>query len=170
MNSPRSLEACRLLGIDPQSLYYVKFKKFAQSTYAEYTSESKSNGMLLLKHDDTLSGNGVTVPLSVAYSERYDQLYEQFEDLYNSLTADGGLADLSNAMKQCKEDLLTQIKELSGGHIQNYELILQLMGVVPNSGNYPMIWANDQGMHSDDKSSYQGNNTLNWMYYSTYQG
>ena len=44
------------------------------------------------------------------------------------------------------------------------------MGVVPNSGNYPMIWANDQGMHSDDKSSYQGNNTLNWMYYSTYQG
>ena len=31
MNSPRSLEACRLLGIDPQSLYYVKFKKFAQS-------------------------------------------------------------------------------------------------------------------------------------------
>lgn len=123
-----------------------------------------------VKHDDTLSGNGVTVPLSVAHSERYDQLYEQFEDLYNSLTANGGLADLANAMAQCKEDLLTQIKELSGGHIQNFELILQLMGVVPNSGNYPMIWANDQGMHSDDKSSYQGNNTLNWMYYSTYQG
>ena len=31
MNSPRSLEACRQLGIDPQSLYYVKFKKFVQS-------------------------------------------------------------------------------------------------------------------------------------------
>lgn len=30
-------------------------KKFAQSTYAEYTSESKSTGMLLLKHDKTLS-------------------------------------------------------------------------------------------------------------------
>ena len=30
-------------------------KKFAQSTYAEYTAESKSNGMLLLKHDTTLS-------------------------------------------------------------------------------------------------------------------
>ena len=124
-----------------------------------------------VKHDDTLSGNGVTVPLSVAYSERYDQLYEQFEDLYNSLTANGGLADLANAMKQCKEDLLTQIKELSGGHIQNFELILQLIEeVVPNSGNYAMIWANDQGMHSDNKSTYQDNNTLNWMYYSTYQG
>ena len=30
-------------------------KKFAQSTYAEYTAESKSNGMLLLKHDATLA-------------------------------------------------------------------------------------------------------------------
>ncbi len=30
-------------------------KKFAQSTYAEYTSESQSTGMLLLKQDKTLS-------------------------------------------------------------------------------------------------------------------
>ena len=30
-------------------------KKFAQSTFAEYTSESKSTGMILLKHDKTLS-------------------------------------------------------------------------------------------------------------------
>ena len=30
MNSPRSLEACRQLGINPQSLYYVKFKTFVQ--------------------------------------------------------------------------------------------------------------------------------------------
>jgi len=30
-------------------------KKFAQSTYAEYISESKSTGMLLLKHDKSLS-------------------------------------------------------------------------------------------------------------------
>ena len=29
-------------------------KKFAQSTYVEYTSESKSTGMLLLKHDKAL--------------------------------------------------------------------------------------------------------------------
>lgn len=130
-------------------------------------STLSANGV---KHDDTLSGDGVRVPLSVAYSERYDQLYEQFEDLYNSLTANGGLADLASAMKQCEEDLLTQIKELSGGHIQNFELIQQLMEVVPNSGNYAMIWANDQGMHSDNKSTYQDNNTLNWMYYSTYQG
>jgi len=30
-------------------------KKFAQSTFAEYTAESRSNGMLLLKHDTSLS-------------------------------------------------------------------------------------------------------------------
>lgn len=123
-----------------------------------------------VKHDDTLSGNGVTVPLSVAYSERYDQLYEQFADLYKSLTADGGLADLTNAMIQCQEKYDKAISALSGGHIQNFELIRQLMEVVPNTGNYSMIWANDQGMRSDNKSTYQGNNTLNWMYYSTYQG
>ena len=31
MNSPRSLEACRQLGINPQSLYYVKFKTFCDN-------------------------------------------------------------------------------------------------------------------------------------------
>jgi hypothetical protein len=30
-------------------------KKFAQSTYVEYTSEANSTGMLMLKNDDTLS-------------------------------------------------------------------------------------------------------------------
>ena len=126
-------------------------------------STLSANGV---KHDDTLSGDGVRVPLSVAYSERFDQLYNQFL----MLTANFDAEALMNAMKQCKEDLLTQIKELSGGHIQNFELILQLMNTVPTSGNYSMIWTNDQSMHSNDKSSYQNNNTLNWMYYSTYQG
>lgn len=126
-------------------------------------STLSANGV---KHDDTLSGDGVHQPLSVAYSERFDQLYEQFE----ALTANYDLTRVMEEMKHCKEDLLKQIKELSGGHIQNFELILQLMGVIPNSGNYPMIWANDQGMHSDDVTSYQGNNTLNWIYYSTYKG
>ena len=31
MNSPRSLEACRQLGINPQNLYYVKFKTFCDN-------------------------------------------------------------------------------------------------------------------------------------------
>lgn len=117
-------------------------------------------------HDDTLSGDGVHSPLSVAYSERFDQLYEQFE----ALTANYDLTQVMEEMANCKEDLLRQIKELSGGHIQNFELILQIMGVVPNSGNYPMIWTNAQDMAANNPESYTGKNTLNWMYYSTYQG
>lgn len=122
-----------------------------------------------VKHDDTLTGDGVNIPLSVAYSERFDQLYDQF----SMLTANYDAEALFNAMKQCKEDLTRQIKELSGGHIQNFELILQLMGVVPISGKYPTIpinWVNNQSMQSDVKSTYQDNNALNCMYYSTYQG
>ena len=34
MNSPRSLEACRQLGINPKSLYYIKYK-----TYLQYNPE-----------------------------------------------------------------------------------------------------------------------------------
>jgi hypothetical protein len=127
-------------------------------------STLSANGV---KHDDTLSGDGVHVPLSVAYSERFEQLYDQFL----MLTANYDAEALFNAMKQCKEDLTRQIKELSGGHVQNFELILHLMGVVPISGKYPELplnWTNDQSMHSDDESSYQDNNTLNWIYYSTY--
>lgn len=120
--------------------------------------------------DDTLSGDGVHSPLSVAYSERYDQLYEQFADLYKDLTSSFDVKAIWNAMQHCQDVYDKAINELSGGHIQNFELIQQLMEVVPNTGNYSMIWANDQDMRSDNKSTYQGNNTLNWMYYSTYQG
>ena len=31
MNSPRSLEACRQLGINPQSLYFVKYKTYLKT-------------------------------------------------------------------------------------------------------------------------------------------
>ena len=31
MNSPRSLEACRILGILPESLYYIDFKTYVQN-------------------------------------------------------------------------------------------------------------------------------------------
>ena len=120
-----------------------------------------------LKHDDSLTGDGVYYPLGIALSDKYDELYEQFEDLYKQLTSSYNLQDLYNAMAACKEDLTKQIGELSGGHIQNYELILQLMGVIPNSGNYPMVWVSAD-MQSDKPSSYTGCNTLNWMYYSTY--
>ena len=123
-----------------------------------------------LKRDDTLTGDGVYYPLGIALGDKYDELYEQFENLYKQLTSSYNLQELYNAMAACKEDLLKQIGELSGGHIQNYELILQLMGVIPNSGNYPMIWAADEGMDSSKPSTYNDDyhKTMNWMFYSTY--
>ena len=126
-------------------------------------STLSANGV---KHDDTLSGDGVRVPLSVAYSERFDQLYNQFL----MLTANFDANALTAAMAECKEELEEKINELSGGHRNNFELILQLMGVVPNSGNYPMIWAVDEGMDSSRPSTYNDDyhKTMNWMFYSTY--
>lgn len=126
-------------------------------------STLSANGV---KHDDTLSGDGVHQPLSVAYSERFDQLYEQFE----ALTANYDLSQVMEEMKNCEEDLLRQIQELSGGHIQNYRLILELMREFPISGNSPTIWTNAEDMKSDVPDTYTGKNTLNWLYYSTYKG
>lgn len=140
------------------------------STLAEWAQSAiwmietlSSNGV---NHDDTLTGDGVKVPLGVAYSERYDQLIEYLESLTASKTT---LEELVDMMNNCKDELLEQIAVLSGGHLQNFELILQLMGVIPNSGNYPMVWVSAD-MAANKETSYKNNKTLNWMYYSTYQG
>lgn len=117
-------------------------------------------------HDDTLSGDGVYRPLSVAYSERFDQLYDTFESLLSNFDA----AAIMSAMNDCKDDLLTYIKELSGGHEQNLGLILQIIGKTSTSGNVPLVWKRQDDMHSDKKSSYTGYDTPNWMYYSVYNG
>lgn len=120
-------------------------------------------------HDDTLSGDGVYRPLSVAYSERFDQLYETFDAIYRDIVSSYDAKAIWEAMSACKQNYDIAINELTAGHKNNYELILQLMGIVPNSGNYPMIWAS-ANMHSDNKSSYKDNKTTNWMYYSVYSG
>lgn len=120
--------------------------------------------------DKSLSGKGtVEEPLGIN-EEKYEELYEHFYDLYKDLTSSFDVKAIWNAMQHCQDVYDKAINELSGGHIQNFELIQQLMKVVPNTGNYSMIWANDQGMRSDNKSTYQGNSALNWMYYNTYQG
>lgn len=121
-----------------------------------------------VKHDDSLSGDGTNTKLGLDTTD-FDTLYEKFAEIYRDITSSYDAKAIWDAMGHCQEVYDKAINELSGGHRQNYELILQLMGVVPNSGNYPMIWASAD-MRSDDKSSYEGNNTLNWMYYSTYQG
>lgn len=140
----------------------VSAKLAETAQYAVWLASTLSaNGV---KHDDTLSGDGVVVPLSVAYSERFDQLYEQFL----ALTADFDVATIMEAMSKCKTDLLTQIAELSGGHIQNFELIQQLMAATPSSGNVQMTWVNAQDMDPREPNTYTDKNTPNYMYFSTY--
>ena len=140
-------------------------------TSADYLQWQILSAMKINVDNITITGDGHTYPLGVAYSEQIDQLVAQYEELIRNTPDAKAIYDaLTEAMANCEEDINNRISELSGGHEQNYRLILELMGVVPNSGNSPMIWANDQGMHSDDETSYKGNKTLNWMYYSTYQG
>lgn len=121
-------------------------------------------------HDDTLTGDGSKqLPLGVAYSERYDQLIDYLE----SLTANApDLKKIWDAMEECKEDVMKYIASLSGGHVQNYELILQLMGKVPSptGSSSGLIWQCDEHMKSNDSSTYKDNSKLNYMYYSTYKG
>ena len=115
-----------------------------------------------VKHDATLTGDGFVQPLGIEYADRYEQLIEYLE----SLTANqSDLQSLYDAMQNCKDELVTQIAELSGGHIQNFELILQILGKVPNSGNVPMIWK-QENLTPNNAGNFS---TQNWMYYSTYK-
>lgn len=120
-------------------------------------------------HDDTLTGDGSKqLPLGVAYSEQYDRLIEYLE----SLTASApDLKKLWDAMEECKDDVMKYIAALSGGHVQNYELILQLMGhPVTSDGVSSLTWMLDEKMKSNDSSTYENNTKLDYMYYSTYKG
>lgn len=121
-------------------------------------------------HDDTLTGDGSKqLPLGIAYSEQYDQLLEYLE----SLTASApDLKKLWDAMEECKDNVMKYIAALSGGHVQNYELILQLMGKKPTPGGgvSSLTWQLDEKMKSDDESTYVNDNMLDYMYYSTYKG
>lgn len=132
---------------------------------AEYLQWQINSAMDIKVDNITISGDGHNVPLGVTYSERYDALIEYLENLTAS-TPD--LQKLWDAMEDCKDDVMKYIAALSGGHVQNYELILQMMGKTPTSVDVPIIWQRDDGMQSDKPHTYDGNKTLNWMYYSTY--
>ena len=141
------------------------------STLAEWAQSAIWIASTLSAHpvytdDDTISGDGtIERPLGIPLFNRYDQLFEYLE----SITADATTLDmLKAAMEQCKEELLTQIAELSGGHIQNYGLIQELMGGSTSSDN--VKWINDNRMVASSTNTYASNTAVNCMYYSTYEG
>lgn len=115
---------------------------------------------------DTITGDGTSArPWGVSYKDQIDSLIEQYE----ALTAEVPLTAIEQQVQHLQDDLLTKILALSAGHIQNFDLILQLMGVVPNSANRPEFWVSAK-MDQSIPTSYSDKNLLNYMYYSTYTG
>lgn len=92
-----------------------------------------------------------------AYEHEYDSIRNQIQSLEDNVS-------------NCEEAVTEQLTILSGGHKQNFELIMQIIGRVPNSGNVPMVWSYEPDMHSNDYASFTGKNTQNWMYFNTYSG
>ncbi len=92
-----------------------------------------------------------------AYEHEYDTLQKQIDALEDNVS-------------NCEENVTQQLASLSGGHVQNFELIMQIIGRVPNSGNVPMVWSYEPGMRSNDYTSFTGKNTQNWIYFNTYNG
>lgn len=116
---------------------------------------------------DTITGDGTLArPWGVAYKDQIDALIKQYE----ALTAEVPLTAIEQQVRQLQDDLLTKILALSAGHIQNFDLILQLMGVESNSANRPEFWVEDSSMDQSKNSTYAYHQDLNRMFYSTYKG
>lgn len=114
--------------------------------------------------DETIIGKGIpSDPWRLAHSafSAYEHNYEVIHDQIKSL---------EDYVSNCEENVTQQLASLSGGHVQNFELIKQIIGRVPSSGNVSMIWSYEPDMRSDDYNSFTGKTTKNCIYFNTYSG
>lgn len=114
--------------------------------------------------NETIIGKGIpSDPWRLAHSafSAYEHNYEVIHDQIKSL---------EDYVSNCEENVTQQLASLSGGHVQNFELIKQIIGRVPSSGNVSMIWSYEPDMRSDDYNSFTGKNTQNCIYFNTYSG
>jgi hypothetical protein len=114
--------------------------------------------------NETIIGNGTPAdPWRLAnsafsaYEHEYDTLQKQIDALEDNVS-------------NCEENVTQQLASLSGGHVQNFELIMQIIGRVPNSGNVPMVWAHDKDMRQEQANTYKNDSTQNWIYFNFYPG
>ncbi len=112
--------------------------------------------------NETIIGDGteafpwqLTTSAFSGYTEDYEKVMKAVQELESS-------------MDDCKDNITEQIAALSGGHKQNFELIMQIIGRVPNSGNVPMVWSYEPDMRASAYDSFTGKNTQNWIYFNTY--
>ena len=112
--------------------------------------------------DETIIGKGIpSDPWRLAHSafSAYEHNYDVILDQIKSL---------EDNVSNCEENVTQQLTILSGGHKQNFELIMQIIGRVPNSGNVPMVWSYEPDMRASAYDSFTGKNTQNWIYFNTY--
>ena len=111
----------------------------------------------------TITGNGTkALPYGVAnvfsaYDEEIEALQRQNKEIVD-------------AMGSCEDSILSAIAELSGGHIQNYELILQLMHGPSGTSADSVKWTYEPGMSQSDASTYTGKREAEHVYFNFYQG
>lgn len=111
---------------------------------------------------ETIIGKGIASnPWRLARNV-FSAYEHNYEDVLNQIK------DLETNMGNCEENITKSIAELSAGHSNNYELILQLMGITPESGNSFVVWTYDNGMNSLDANTYKNLNALNHVYYKPY--
>lgn len=112
--------------------------------------------------DETIVGKGIpSDPWRLAHSafSAYEHNYDVILDQIKSL---------EDNVSNCEENVTQQLTILSGGHKQNFELIMQIIGRVSNSGNVPMVWSYEPDMRASAYDSFTGKNTQNCIYFNTY--
>lgn len=118
--------------------------------------------------DLTLTGDGSKeFPLGVEYADRVNTIVDLLNELYSNISQ-YDIEKFYKEFKDCETDAHNAINSLWDGHVQNYELILQLMGKTSGS-NAPYIWLYKPEMRSDDPDTYSIYKLNNTIYYSTYQ-
>jgi len=158
--------------VSANSAYWNEVSSFsADLTAASAILNSAVNDLANKKFyvdQDTITGEGTQArPWGVSYKDQIDALIDQYESLTASTTP---MSALQRVFMDSRDDILIKIAALSGGHIQNFEMILQLMGVLSNSANRPDIWMRDDAMDSTKAHTYNYHTELNRMFYSTYTG
>lgn len=112
--------------------------------------------------NETIVGDGTKAnPWSLAHSS-FSAYEHNYDIIHNQIQS------LEDNVSNCEENVTQQLASLSGGHKQNFELIMQIIGRVPNSGNVPMVWSYEPDMRASAYDSFTGKNTQNWIYFNTY--
>lgn len=114
---------------------------------------------------ETLIGDGTLAnPWKVAQNA-YSAYEQDYEKLQKSID------ELEDSMDSCKTNITTSIAELSAGHSNNFELIMQIMRIMqstPAGSANSVIWLLNNNMSTTQPSSYDSCTLANTIYFKPY--